>query len=228
MRALLVALAGLLLIPAVAAATPPGQEGRIVLHALAGEGSVSLIEPIPGSTPVFPPALGPAGDVAGSADGQRLAAASVVGSEQLIVVGKHDGTNITPVPGTQNGFDPTFSPDGQTLAFARGGRIRMIPVAGGNATAIGPTIDDLRGLDWSPDGTQIVYVTGHEDDGDADLGLLDVASGEVTALTDTPNSNEEHPSWSPDGTRIAFQSSIPTARTASCGRWPATAPTSAP
>jgi PKD repeat protein len=208
MRVLLLAVLGLFLLPAVASATPPGQEGRIVLHALAGEGSLSLIEPVPGSTPMFPPALGPAGDVAGSADGQRLAAASVVGSEQLIVVGKHDGTNVTAVPGTQNGFDPTFSPDGQTLAFARGGRIRTIPVTGGTATAVGPTIDELRGLDWSPDGTKIVYVTGHEDEGDADLGVLDVASGHVTPLTDTPNSNEEHPSWSPDGTRILFASSI--------------------
>ena len=208
MRALLVALVGLALIPAAANATPPGQEGRIVLHAMSGEGALSLIDPIPGSTPVFPPALAPAGDVAGSADGQRLAAASVVGNEQLIVVGKHDGTNVTAVPGTENGLDPTFSPDGQTLAFARGGRIRTIPVTGGNATAVGPTIDDLHGLDWSPDGTQIVFVTGREDDGDADLGVLDVASGDVKALTDTPNSNEEHPSWSPDGTRIVFQSSI--------------------
>ena len=208
MRALLVAIAALALIPAAANATPPGQEGRIVLHPLAGEGTLGLIDPVPDSIPTFPPALAPAGDVAGSSDGQRLAAASVAGNEQLIVVAKHDGTNVTPVPGTENGLDPAFSPDGQTLAFARGGRIRTIPIAGGTATAVGPTIDDLHGLDWSPDGTRIAFVTGGNDDVDADLGLLDVASGTITMLTDTPGSDEEHPSWSPDGARILYQQSI--------------------
>jgi PKD repeat protein len=208
MRALLVALVGLALIPAVASATPPGQEGRIVLHPKAGEGTLSLIDPVADSTPVFPPAIAAAGDVAGSADGQRLAAAMFTGSEQVIVVAKHDGTNVTAVPGTENGLDPTFSPDGQTLAFARGGRIRTIPVAGGTAAAVGPTIDDVHGLEWSPDGTRIVFVTGGSDGVDADLGLLDVASGAVTMLTDTPASDEEHPSWSPDGTRLAYQQSI--------------------
>jgi hypothetical protein len=80
MRALLVALVGLALIPAAANATPPGQEGRIVLHAMAGEGGLSLIDPAPGSTPVFPPALAPAGDVAGSAGmwaGERIKSVNV-------------------------------------------------------------------------------------------------------------------------------------------------------
>ena len=122
MRALLLAILGLFLLPAVAPATPPGQEGRIVLHPLAGQGTVALIDPVPSSTPVLPPALAPAGDVAGSSDGQRLAAASISGNEQLIVVAEYDGTDVTPVPGTKERRASARRP--RVLADGRPHRVR--------------------------------------------------------------------------------------------------------
>ncbi len=63
-------------------------------------------------------------------------------------------------------------------------------------------------IDWSPDGTQLTFLSNHEPDPDFknnyDVFLLDVASGAVRQLTHTA-SNEYRPIWSPDGKAIAVQ-----------------------
>ncbi|MBN1511775.1 MAG: PD40 domain-containing protein [Phycisphaerae bacterium] len=56
---------------------------------------------------------------------------------------------------------------------------------------------DVRSLDWSPDGTAVVYDTTR-----SELRITDVATGRTSGLTRTP---ARHPVWSPDGTRIAFK-----------------------
>ena len=66
-------------------------------------------------------------------------------------------------------------------------------------------------FDWSPDGTRLAFDHRVSSDashsGTADISLVDVASGAVTAVVtqDGPDSN---PRWSPDGRRIAFQSAM--------------------
>ncbi len=66
-------------------------------------------------------------------------------------------------------------------------------------------------FDWSPDGSVIAFDHRVNSDagqsGSADISLVQVASGAVTALVtqDGPDSN---PKWSPDGRQIAFQSAM--------------------
>jgi TolB protein len=55
---------------------------------------------------------------------------------------------------------------------------------------------------WSPDGSQIVYISG---DGNSELFLLDVESRETRQLTDN-YATDYFPAWSPDGSQIAFAS----------------------
>jgi TolB protein len=55
----------------------------------------------------------------------------------------------------------------------------------------------------SPDGTKIAFSSNRN--GFWDLYLLDLSSGEVTQLTDTPE-YEGAPTWSPDGSFMAFES----------------------
>ncbi|MCB0163539.1 MAG: tetratricopeptide repeat protein [Anaerolineae bacterium] len=69
--------------------------------------------------------------------------------------------------------------------------------------------DGFRGarvLDWSPDGSQLLYGSRPEDASDDDLFTLDLFSTSVTHLLDWPDSEEDYASWSPDGTQIVFQS----------------------
>jgi dipeptidyl aminopeptidase/acylaminoacyl peptidase len=96
------------------------------------------------------------------------------------------------------------SPDGRRVAFE---------VLGGNAWVLDPAsgraIDLGRGYrpQWSPDGRWIVYMVT-EDDGERYLSseLVAVRSdgSARVQLTDTPDRQEMNPSWSPDGTRLAF------------------------
>lgn len=73
---------------------------------------------------------------------------------------------------------------------------------------------DIRDVTWSPDGRRIAlsYSTGARNTVDGyvryDLGLVDVATGNVMALVATDSMMEGSPTWSSDGRRIAFSSGL--------------------
>ncbi|MGQ9850186.1 MAG: permease [Aggregatilineaceae bacterium] len=56
----------------------------------------------------------------------------------------------------------------------------------------------------APDGTQVAF-TQNNDDGTADLWLLDVATGATRRLTHCVRARCSSPAWHPDGTQIAYQ-----------------------
>lgn len=66
-------------------------------------------------------------------------------------------------------------------------------------------------FDWSPDGARIAFDHRVNSDpgmsGSADISVVEVASGAVTALV-TQDGPDANPKWSPDGRQIAFQSAM--------------------
>ena len=79
------------------------------------------------------------------------------------------------------------------------------------------------GLDWSPDGSKLVAAFPNCADWDCepDLYTFGIEGAEVIPLTNSPEP-EYNPAWSPDGSKIAYDSLFRASRTSSLS-----APTSA-
>lgn len=88
------------------------------------------------------------------------------------------------------------SPDGQFLVFVPDLLRQQLLLTDPNGTVIRSLGEQTSGgahPRWSPDSTKIAF------DLDADVVVLDVASGELQVTADA-----SRPVWSPDGARIAF------------------------
>jgi TolB protein len=153
-------------------------------------------------------------DPAWSPDGTRLAYASRQDDNDWNIY-VQDATNFggDPIPLTFTlGFEggPVWSPDGAFIAY-EGYQpnthldIFVVPVDGSAAPERLPGLSDTADFSpaWDPSaGRRIAYVSWR--DGSKDIYLLDLTTGITRNITNTPNRNEDHPAWSPDGEYLAF------------------------
>ena len=154
-----------------------------------------------------------------SRDGRKVAFASNRAGTWDIFVMDADGKNVTQITNeSTHDLHPTFSPDGNRLAFSRyGGRsgrweLWTVDLVGGERKMIG------FGLfpDWSPNGDVIAYQRARQRGTRwFSLWTLELRDGEPLAPTEvavSTNAAIVAPSWSPDGSEIAFATVIePTA-----------------
>jgi Tol biopolymer transport system component len=143
-----------------------------------------------------------------SPDGSKFAfvEAQPGGNRPRLALKRLDRDDLVPIPGTDGANSPFFSPDGGTIAFADGPRLRSVRLDGSG----GSTIVDMGGADdigsgsWSPEGT-IVF------SGRSSNYLYTVAATGGTprrlprsfrALTGTP-------AWLPGGKRILLTLDTP-------------------
>ena len=99
-----------------------------------------------------------------------------------------------------NGHSPVFSPDGTRLAFTRRGEIWLWR-RGGEAVKLASAGGEIRRLQWSPDGTRLLFVSHRGDY--SFVGLLDPARPQIRYL-DPGFGFSVEPVFSPDGRQVAF------------------------
>jgi TolB protein len=140
-----------------------------------------------------------------SPDGSRIAFADLRDGNEDIYVMAADGSDVrrlTDDPAFDG--DAAWSPDGGRIAFVTGrdpagASIYVMDADGGDVVQLVPaTSQSICCLDWSPDGRTLAYTTGIP----ARIMLLDMDSGGSTELQTGGPARD--PSWSPDGTRIAY------------------------
>jgi hypothetical protein len=123
---------------------------------------------------------------------------------------------VTGAPSSAAGL-PTLSRRIDAAAWSRDGR-HLATVVAGDLAIVDPMTGDVRILAtcadlgwecpvaglrrpsfaWAPDGSAIAFAA-------QGLHLIDVGNGSITPVIDDPEGRISSPSWSPDGTWIAFQ-----------------------
>jgi dipeptidyl aminopeptidase/acylaminoacyl peptidase len=131
--------------------------------------------------------------------------------EQQLYVATLDGSAPALIG---QGHAPIFSPAGDAIAFVRKGEIWLWRL-GAKAERIASVTGSVDRLQWSPDGSKLLFIDDRQDH--SFIGLLDVSAGALRYVGPTLGQSAE-PIFSPDGSRIAFISYVdPPAGAASDG-----------
>jgi Tol biopolymer transport system component len=162
--------------------------------------------PVSRFTIALPPGqqlAGPGGGPAAAAlspDGTHLAYVASQGGTQQLYLRAMDNLEARPIPGTEGGVGPFFSPDGQWVGFFAGGKLKKVSVSGGAAVTLGDAPVPL-GASWSSQGT-IAFASS------ANVSLQQVpdAGGAPQPLTRIEKGEVGHrwPEFLPGGKGVLF------------------------
>jgi putative hemolysin len=153
-----------------------------------------------------------------SPDGSRIAyTCGGLTTSDICLISSAGILNLTNTDDIDEGF-PAWSPDGSMIAFTTrrdGNNEIYVMLAPAPQEAAAPASEWLRLTDasgddfapaWSPDGTQIAFVS----DRDQRAGVYDIyimqANGSGVRRLTADTAIDYEPAWSPDGTSIAFRS----------------------
>ena len=154
-----------------------------------------------------------------SPDGTRIAFNGRGRVPAGIYVVDADGGVPALIPGTSGYQDPSWSPVGRLIAASTGGAQPDIVVFAPDGQDRAELTDngtiEEYSPDWSPDATRIVFVSNRQIPGGTvtrtRLWIMDADGSDATQFTAPfaapdvgTRVQDEHPSWSPDGTSIAF------------------------
>jgi eukaryotic-like serine/threonine-protein kinase len=137
-----------------------------------------------------------------SPDGAHVVYTAVHAGEAHLFVRALDSLESRPIPGTENGVMPFFSPDGLWVAFFAQGKLKKVSLAGSALQILGDAANG-RGGSWSPNG--IIYFVP---EGSAGVWAVPASGGppqEVTRL-DPANGEVSHrwPQLLSGGTDLLF------------------------
>lgn len=137
-------------------------------------------------------------------DGQAV----VYGSGEDLRIVDRFGTNDRLITTVADGNirNPSVSPDGTVVVFDTSvdgqRRLYRAPMEGGEATLL--TEDSGFEAEWDPDGSRILFVAFRDGYGDNLWSMDPDGQGQANLIGST--NNDFHPTYSPDGTRVMFES----------------------
>ena len=130
---------------------------------------------------------------AAGANGNGLIAYESGGS--IYTIDAAGGTSVL----LHGGYRPTYSPDGTRMAYAADG-IWVSDADGSKPVRIAPD-GPLGALTWSSDGTRLAYISRSSSGAAVSIARTDGSGTTVVAQGAT---SDAPPTWSPDGTELAF------------------------
>ena len=158
-----------------------------------------------------------------SPDGKRIAFARFGAQRGIAVIPAGGGTptQLTRSAGSVYDGYPAWSPDGKSIAFTRvlittdvAHQQQAIYVVSAEGTGLKKLIDSGGTPAWSPDGDRIAYTSIRDQNGrtcfqacttSGEIYIANADGSNPRRLTNSP-ADDRSPTWSPDGSSIAFSS----------------------
>jgi serine/threonine protein kinase/Tol biopolymer transport system component len=138
-----------------------------------------------------------------SPDSRRIAWAGANESGSRLFVRELASLDAVPLAGTEGARQPFWSPDGASLGFFAGGKLKRVAVDGGTPVTLADA-PEAKGGTWSASGV-IVFQPDYRDSA---LASIPARGGEVAAATilDTARDDVSHrwPVFLPDGDHFLF------------------------
>ena len=106
------------------------------------------------------------------------------------------------VKALSEGDAPVISPKGDVVVFIKSNQVWTVPINGSaEAKSLFTTRGSVSSLEWSPDGSQLAFVSSRGDH--SFVGVFTNTEAPITWIAPS-FFRDDSPRWSPDGTRIAF------------------------
>jgi len=112
-------------------------------------------------------------------------------------------------------FAPEFTPDGRKIIYESGKRgfvsaIWIMNADGSGKKQLTPHKLEAGALDVSPDGSHVVFINHENTPNPTSIFVMNIDGSGIHRLTKPPAGHRDSfPKYSPDGTKIVFQSNRP-------------------
>jgi Tol biopolymer transport system component len=144
------------------------------------------------------------GDEAGapalSRDGRSMVFVGVADGKQMLYLRRLDSSAAKPLPGTEGGKFPFWSPDGRSVGFFADQQLKRLDIAGGPPMSLAPATDG-RGGSWM--GNTIIFSPSIYDP----IYRIPASGGKATAVTELNRSEyttHRWPNFLPDGKHFLY------------------------